>query len=69
MNAMSQHDDFLEGFGDALRVVGITDSDEREAHYGAWLESTGMNDVERIDLEGGGYETGLEAGTEYRKQL
>jgi hypothetical protein len=66
---MSQHDDFLEGFGDALRVVGITDSDEIEAHYGAWLESTGMNDVERIDLEGGGYETGLEAGTEYRKQL
>jgi hypothetical protein len=66
---MSEHDDFLEGFADALRVVNITGQDEIEEHYRKWLEWTGMNDVERIDIEGGGYETGLEAGTEYRKQL
>jgi hypothetical protein len=53
---MSQHDDFLEGFGDALRVVDITDADEIEAHYKAWLKSTGLNDVERIKLEDGGYD-------------
>jgi hypothetical protein len=60
------HDDFLEGFADAL---GLTDPEQIRAHYEAWLRSTGMSEIERIDYEGEGYETGLETGSEYRKEL
>ena len=56
---MTKHHDFLRGFGNAL---GMTDCDEIQSHYEAWLQSTGMNDVERIDYESGGYQTGFETG-------
>jgi hypothetical protein len=62
---MSQHDDFLEGFADAM---GLSDPEQIQGHYQAWLASMGMSSAQRIDLEGGGYETGLEAGNDYRKQ-
>jgi hypothetical protein len=60
------HEDFLEGFGDAM---GITDPDELQTHYETWLRESGMTDVERIDLEGTGYQTGLEAGHQYKQQI
>lgn len=57
--------DFLTGF-----AVGaeICDPIELSRAYYAWFASTGMNPVEEIDLQGGGYETGLEAGKLYREQ-
>lgn len=61
----TQHDDFLEGFGDAL---GLTDRAEIEAHYRRWLLAQDMNAVELIDYESGGYETGLETGDEYKEE-
>src|SRR5262249_23627008 len=59
MSNQSQHDDFLEGFADAL---GLSDPEQINACYQAWLEESEMSDVERIDFEGGGYQAGLEAG-------
>jgi hypothetical protein len=63
---MNSHDEFLEGFGDAL---GIADPETRQLHYEAWLEDTGMTEVERIDIEGHGYIVGLEAGNYYKKEV
>jgi hypothetical protein len=62
---MSQHEDFLQGFGDAL---GLTDSRQIETTYQAWLASEGLTEDERIDLETEGYQTGYETGEEYRKE-
>ena len=50
---MSQHDDFLEGIRDSL---------VSEAQYLRWLADKGFSEVNRIDLESGGYEAGLEVG-------
>jgi hypothetical protein len=60
---MSAHDDFLEGFGDAL---GLSDSEEILAHYQKWIQLEGLNEVELIDLEIG-YQTGLEVGQHYKE--
>jgi hypothetical protein len=60
----SQHDDFLEGFSDAL---GIKDPNELERHYESWIREVGMSDAERIDIEGSGYQAGLEAGYHYKQ--
>ena len=62
---MTQHEDFLRGFGDAL---GLTDSRQIETTYQAWLDSEGLTEDERIDLETEGYQPGYETGEEYRKQ-
>ena len=63
---MNSHEDFLEGFADAL---AITDPDEIQTRYQIFLSDSGMTDVERIDLEGTGYQTGLEVGHQYKEQL
>ena len=64
---MNQHEDFLEGFGDALGLRVEIDSALIQAHYRVWLAGSGMNTAERTDYESGGYETGLETGAEYRR--
>ena len=61
---MNAHDDFLEGFGDAL---GISDPEEIEHHYQRWVQLSGLNEVELIDLEIG-YQTGLEVGNQYKTE-
>jgi hypothetical protein len=60
----SQHDDFLEGFADAL---GVKDPNELQLHYQNWIRESGMSDAERIDIEGSGYQAGLEAGHHYKQ--
>jgi len=62
---MSDHDEFLEGFADAL---GISDPSEIQGHYEAWLADLGMSKVELIDIEGTGYIGGLEAGAIYKEE-
>jgi hypothetical protein len=62
---MTQHEDFLRGFGDAM---GLTDARQIETTYQAWLASEGLTEDERIDLETEGYQTGYETGEEYKKQ-
>jgi hypothetical protein len=49
----SQHEDFLEG---------LRDSAVSEAQYLRWLADEGFSEIDRIDLEAGGYEAGLEVG-------
>ena len=62
----SQHDDFLEGFADAL---GLKDPRDIQYHYELWLfESGPWNVVELIDFESAGYETGLEVGAQYKQK-
>jgi hypothetical protein len=62
---MSAHDDFLEGFADAL---GLTDPEQVQYHYQNWIEASGLNPVELIDIEQG-YQTGLEAGSSYKREF
>jgi hypothetical protein len=63
---MSKVDDFLEGFGDALN---ISDPEELAYHYERWLVASELtNPVERTDIESGGYQTGLEAGSWYASE-
>lgn len=64
---MSQHVDFLEGFGDALK---LSDPEQIAYHYERWVQAAGLtNSAERIDIESGGYEAGLEAATWYEREL
>ena len=56
---MTHDEDFLEGLMDSS---GITDSAQALAQYVNWLAREGYGEPERIDLESGGYETGLEIG-------
>jgi hypothetical protein len=48
---MSQHEDFLRGFGDAM---GLSDLLEIERHYQVCLQAEGRSEVERIDYETAG---------------
>ena len=50
------HEEFLAGFADAL---ALSDPVQIQAHYEAWLAAEGMSMTELIDLESGGYITGL----------
>ena len=56
---MTHNEDFLEGLRDSS---GITEEAQAIAQYVEWLEVEGYGEPERIDLEAGGYETGLEIG-------
>ena len=58
------HEEFLAGFADAL---ALSDPVQIQAHYEAWLAAEGMSMTELIDLESGGYITGLQVGTYYKK--
>ena len=62
---MTQHDDFLEGFHDALG--SHLSPEELERHYHAWVFQSEMNIPELIDFESTGYQTGLEAGTYFKQ--
>jgi hypothetical protein len=55
---MSDHDDFMEGLRDASKL----DPESVETLYMGWLASYSYSEVERIDLESGGYWAGLEVG-------
>jgi hypothetical protein len=57
---MSDHDDFMEGFCDGSRLRGQAASER----YASWLAKEGYSELARIDLESGGYQAGLEVGTE-----
>jgi hypothetical protein len=61
-----QHDDFLEGFSDS---TGINDPSELEQAYKNWIRHRGLSEIEKIDFESGGYEAGLEAGSDYKGTL
>lgn len=61
---MNQHEEFLEGFGDALGE----DKEMAQAHYWEWVDERGLNITEVIDAESGGYLSGLEAGKWYREE-
>lgn len=59
---MSEHDEFLKGFCDGSGLQG----EAAVQAYAKWLEGEGANEVERIDLESGGYEMGLEIGKDWK---
>src|SRR5215510_4759785 len=58
------HEEFLAVFANAL---GLSDPALIQTHYEAWLAAEAMTDIERIDIESGGYITGLESGAYYKK--
>jgi hypothetical protein len=57
---MSASEEFRQGLTDASKL----DSESVETLYASWLASQGYNEVERIDLESGGYWAGLEVGNQ-----
>jgi len=59
------HDEFVVGFGDGS---GVSEPAQRALAYARWVAESGLNEIELIDLETGGYLTGLEAGNLYRKE-
>jgi hypothetical protein len=62
---MSQHEDFLTGFGD---VLGLSDPTEILFHYRRWIRESDLSPIEIIDLESPGYQAGLEVGNIYKEE-
>lgn len=55
---MNEQEDFLRGLcaGSGLEPALAVRA------YGDWLKAEGYAEVQRIDLEGGGYDAGVEVG-------
>jgi hypothetical protein len=62
---MSQHEDFLAGFGD---VLGLSDESQILFHYQRWKADADLNPIEIIDIESPGYQAGLEVGNIYKQE-
>lgn len=61
---MNQHNEFLRGFGDAM---GLSDMPAAiESAYIHWRETEDLNPVDLIDLESGGYQTGVDVGRRWK---
>lgn len=56
--------EFMRGF---MLSSGLSEPTRAGRAYAQWLEREGYAEVERIDLEAGGYESGLEVGKRWRE--
>ena len=59
-------DAFMEGFRDAS---GVADPLKANNAYLTLLAANSITEISRIDLETGGYRTGLEVGSWYKRRF
>lgn len=60
----TQHDEFLRGFGEGMGLSGLPHT--IEAAYINWRETEDLSAVDLIDLESGGYQTGVDVGRRWK---
>jgi len=60
-----QHEEFLRGFADGLKVP----RSEVNAYYEQWVTHTHFSKVDLIDYESAGYQCGYETGEAFWEEI